>query len=1170
MPAPAVSKQCMQRPEGAAVCEHESGEREPTQSVPHLSSAIQREASHSASRASARCEECVPTDVHDVTANACQSSECNRVPFVPPVSRMSDEADVPVGGSTQNECSSKGTPEYTEPNSLESLIALLSSPIPEGGQRIIHLFSGLANRPGSLGWTTRALGYECIEIDTVNGDFHDVLNTRLANAVIAAIVEGRATAVFAGTPCNTFSVARMHDDDGPEQLRSRQEPHGVTGISFAGQRAVMMSDLLVDFTCRAIVAARASAALWVVENPPSRGTGSTRFQARFRDHVSLFQMKAVRTLIEMGGTGSVQFDQCAWGGAYQKFTELLFDERLNESLGQWRVFTCTHCYQGHEAVAIGEMSKASAAYPEAMSWAIAQALLKPSEVSRGQGIYSAPLFRSGSAKPHGPEAVAQAAFEQARAAGSASIRRLEPEEESVLISEPLPEVNVPVKSKWEEAPLRVRDAPSPRTTNELIPTRMQQRLHAHRIATSACYEAASRGRWRWARDHRPQPLVANEDECLRDDVPRGWSWHKVPGQDIWTALTPSAWPESPPDFELNAAAILSYAIEEQFDDMQVIAWMCHGYPGPDMPHHTVIGAPHVGALRDFEALQKCALKDRKRKWGSYGHALPPVWPCLCDPVNIVWRHGKPRMTIDKTMQLTALFEAYNAHIRLDLEPSIDYVSAALAGRGTAILLTAGVEVKLWGFDIDAYFRKSGKQRAHWWMSGLLYWDGYGHDPRIQFGQREAPVRTGRQSTFLRFAMFRELRRIDEVYPSRLGAIQEWIAVRLQAAFKANDGARAYEVYAVLFYVMLFVDDAAGASINDKLYDAQGRPITVLDELGRVVHQTRAQMHYAAAIGVLFAFGHDESAGKGVPPAFVRVFLGVTEDVTARLLYLTTEKKIAYAADCRKAAGGSQSKRGGIIVPYNDLNSLVHKLLHAATLIVLGRQHLYHLKQSLRARNALRCGGCILHEPATTELAWWTARLEQPNEEGVPLAYRGAFPTSGDPAVLDSYSDASRELKSASSSGGGAWCIIDGDFCFVERRWTDHERRTYSINVLEYAIMNIGTFTFVTEARARGIPVTHVREHIDNSAAEMVAERGRPHTREMHMLTERRYERLVKDKLFSAVFRIASIDNDIADGLSRGGEKLQTAIRMAVQAGLRVRRLVPDTDENDLSRILREQ
>eukprot|EP00966_Prymnesium_polylepis_P170479 3940879-Prymnesium_polylepis.1 len=66
------------------------------------------------------------------------------------------------------------------------------------------------------------------------------------------------------------------------------------------------------------------------------------------------------------------------------------------------------------------------------------------------------------------------------------IRRLEPEEESVLINEPLPGVNVPVKSEWEEAPLRARDVPIPRTTEELIPKLMQQKLHAHRIATSAC------------------------------------------------------------------------------------------------------------------------------------------------------------------------------------------------------------------------------------------------------------------------------------------------------------------------------------------------------------------------------------------------------------------------------------------------------------------------------------------------------------------------------------------------------------------------------------------------------------------------------------------------------------------------------------------------------------
>ena len=79
-------------------------------------------------------------------------------------------------------------------------------------------------------------------------------------------------------------------------------------------------------------------------------------------------------------------------------------------------------------------------------------------------------------------------------------------------------------------------------------------------------------------------------------------------------------------------------MEHGFTDMRVIAWMCHGYPGPDMEHHAVIGTPHVGALRDYEALVKCASNDRKRKWGSYGHDLPPVWPALCDPVNITWRN----------------------------------------------------------------------------------------------------------------------------------------------------------------------------------------------------------------------------------------------------------------------------------------------------------------------------------------------------------------------------------------------------------------------------------------------------------------------------------------------------------------------------------------------------
>lgn len=1046
-------------------------------------------------------------------------------------------------------------------DSIEELLASLRRTHRDTRVRVLHVFSGLANRPGSLGRAVRDLGGACIEVDILNGEHHDVLDNRLADALIAAVVEGQFDAVMMGTPCNTFSVARMHDDGGPRQLRGEGFHHGSDSFGYWDCMAVWQSDQFVWLTIRLATAARVAKAHWVIENPPHRGEGSERYQATFRGHVSLFDLDWMLPIMQQPETRVVRFCQCAFGGRFQKWSQFAYSSSLTQQLAPWKAYTCSHCFQGHEGVAIGADSRDSASYPEAMAWTLAQVLTQQQTQEQCQ---SAPNFRSGSAQPHADDELAVQAVHAAAPTTSASLRRLEPEREEVLVDEPFPAVNVPVQDSWEDPPPSRGDVPAPRTTNQLIPLGMQRQLRAHATRTRACYEAASRGRWRWARDHRPDPLTASEEACLCPDVPRGWSWVKRDHEDVWDPAEASSWPDDPPDAELNAAAILGYALEHGFTDMRVIAWMCHGYPGPDMEHHAVIGTPHVGALRDYEALVKCASKDRKRKWGSYGHDLPPVWPALCDPVNITWRNGKPRMTIDKTMQLTALYEAYNAHIRLDQEPTIDYVSVGLAGRSSAILLTAGMSVKLWGFDIDAYFRKSGKQRLHWWMSGLLYWDGYGHDPRVQFGQREAPVRLGRQSTFLRFAMHREMSRLDKAYPPRDDRLVKWLAHR--AGLAAEHGAPE-TTYAALFYVMLFVDDAAGGTIDDPLYDHRGQPI-LAEKDGKLAHVGRADMYLDACLKILEYFGHGESVGKTVRPSLERDFLGVTESLATRLLFLTKVKKSAYAQSCTDALEGAQTYQRGVVVQYPALNSLVHKLLHAASLIVLGRQHLWHLKQALRVgRNGLRSGACLLHGGAQSELRWWVHRLSQQEEEGVPLASRSTFPSSGDPAVLDSYSDASRELKSASSSGLGAWCVVDGVFLFVERRWTDHERKSYSINVLEYAAMNIGSFTFISAAKRMGRPIEHVREHVDNSAAEMVAERGRPRTWEMHVLTQRRYHRLVREQVTSAVFRVASVDNDVADGLSRGGTKLADAIRMAVQAGLTVRRLEPDPQENDLKAVL---
>ena len=141
-----------------------------------------------------------------------------------------------------------------------------------------------------------------------------------------------------------------------------------------------------------------------------------------------------------------------------------------------------------------------------------------------------------------------------------------------------------------------------------------------------------------------------------------------------------------------------------------------------------------------------------------------------DPINVVWRHGKPRVTIDKSMQLSDSLTAYNDAVRLDTFDPVEMVRVHQLCRAVAIFLTAGVGARVWSFDLEAYFRKIGKQRADWWKSGYMLPDGAGFDKRVQFGQKEAPVLTSRQSNFLVWAIRRELHAFDEAHAPRDAAL----------------------------------------------------------------------------------------------------------------------------------------------------------------------------------------------------------------------------------------------------------------------------------------------------------------------------------------------------------------------------------------------------------------
>ena len=56
-------------------------------------------------------------------------------------------------------------------------------------------------------------------------------------------------------------------------------------------------------------------------------------------------------------------------------------------------------------------------------------------------------------------------------------------------------------------------------------------------------------------------------------------------------------------------------------------------------------------------------------------------------------------------------------------------------------------------------------------------------------------------------------------------------------------------------------------------------------------------------------------------------------------------------------------------------------------------------------------------------------------------------------------------------------------------------------------MNIGSFTIIAYAKARGFKVSHLYEFTDNTAAEHSAERGKPKSSRLGALIEQRYTQL---------------------------------------------------------------
>ena len=133
---------------------------------------------------------------------------------------------------------------------------------------------------------------------------------------------------------------------------------------------------------------------------------------------------------------------------------------------------------------------------------------------------------------------------------------------------------------------------------------------------------------------------------------------------------------------------------------------------------------------------------------------------------------------------------------------------------------------------------------------------------------------------------------------------------------------------------------------------------------------------------------------------------------------------------------------------------------------------------------------------------------------------------------------------------------------------DIAKYLYSINVLELAAENMGTFSFLAQARELDIHASHSLDFVDNTAAEYSADRGSARVPGMQELVRRRFDALDQLGISSMVERITSTDNEWADALSRGEERMHDVLRMARSLGWVTRRLYPHRAWRDLSELPR--
>ena len=171
----------------------------------------------------------------------------------------------------------------------------------------LEIFAGSGHLSEAWRRSMRLAGHPVFEIDIRHGVEHNVCSKALVKLIRGWVRGGLVMAVFMGTPCNSFSLARNRPN-GPPTLRTSEYPEGLPELKDSCRKEVDLGNTLCAASFSIFRECRLLGCPVIVENPASS---------------HLWRQPLVLKVRDLPGVSEVVFNMCAFGTPWRKSTRLL-------------------------------------------------------------------------------------------------------------------------------------------------------------------------------------------------------------------------------------------------------------------------------------------------------------------------------------------------------------------------------------------------------------------------------------------------------------------------------------------------------------------------------------------------------------------------------------------------------------------------------------------------------------------------------------------------------------------------------------------------------------------------------------------------------------------------------------------------------------------------------